>query len=150
MKSLKCGCVDSFNLIGVAEFATLCGVTKQVICNWKTRYPTFPKPIQELALGPIWFQWQARLWSQLWSVQCEEKIRKASDKIKKESVMEKPKVYLLKTEKGVEVSSVKYDHKDRGINTVEVCEVDRPVYPTGVRNLLSNILRQAGVDVVEE
>jgi hypothetical protein len=147
---LKCGCVDSFRPIGVAEFAELCGVTKQVICNWRKRYSDFPQPMQELAIGPLWLQWQARLWIQLWNTQREEKLKKASDKLKGDSVMEKPKVYLFKTEQGVEVSNVPFDHEKRDVNFIEVAEVHRPVYPQAVSNIIGNILRNAGVEVVEE
>lgn len=44
--------------LGTAEVAVLCNVAKAVICNWLYRVkvlgPTFPDPIVELRMGPIW------------------------------------------------------------------------------------------------
>lgn len=47
---------EAETLVGVHEIAEAIGVTKQVVVNWKARYPSFPKPIAELRMGPIW-QW---------------------------------------------------------------------------------------------
>jgi hypothetical protein len=41
------------SIVGVGEIAAKAGVTKQAVCNWRKRYPDFPKPIKELASGPI-------------------------------------------------------------------------------------------------
>ena len=41
-------------LLGLAEFAELAGVSKQVVSNWRLRHDDFPKPIQEIQSGPVW------------------------------------------------------------------------------------------------
>ena len=40
-------------LAGLAEVAGLAGVTRQRAYQL-TRHPKFPKPVQELAMGPVW------------------------------------------------------------------------------------------------
>lgn len=41
-------------LVGVAEIASRLGVSRQVVANWRTRKPTFPKPVADLKSGPVW------------------------------------------------------------------------------------------------
>ena len=40
-------------IVGVAEIASMFGVSKQVINNWRTRYTDFPEPRTNLAMGSI-------------------------------------------------------------------------------------------------
>jgi predicted DNA-binding transcriptional regulator AlpA len=40
-------------LAGLAEIAALAGVTRQRAWQ-RTQHPDFPKPIQVLAMGPVW------------------------------------------------------------------------------------------------
>jgi hypothetical protein len=42
------------NLVGIAEIAEVAGVSRQVVNNWSTRDPSFPKPMAQLACGQIW------------------------------------------------------------------------------------------------
>jgi len=40
-------------LLGLAEVADLAGVARNVVSNWRTRDPRFPRPAAELASGPV-------------------------------------------------------------------------------------------------
>jgi len=42
------------NLLGIAEVASLAGVSKQAVSNWRMRYEHFPRPLQHLQSGPVW------------------------------------------------------------------------------------------------
>lgn len=46
--------LEESKFVGIAEIAEKAGVTKQAVFNWKMRYESFPKPIQNLQSGPIW------------------------------------------------------------------------------------------------
>lgn len=59
---LDCGCAESFRLIGLSEFAQLCGISQQAVCNWKTNHHDFPAPVEVIGRSPKWFLWQARYW----------------------------------------------------------------------------------------
>lgn len=59
---MQCTCVVSYHLVGVSEFAELCGVSRQAVDNWQKRHTTFPKPVARLAIGPLWLVWQVRYW----------------------------------------------------------------------------------------
>jgi chromosome partitioning protein len=50
------------NLLGVAEIASLAGVSKQAISNWRVRYDHFPQPIQNLQSGPVWDREKVEKW----------------------------------------------------------------------------------------
>jgi len=52
----------SIEYVGVAEVAEMAGVTNSAVCNWRRRYLTFPKPVQELALGPIYNKDDIKSW----------------------------------------------------------------------------------------
>lgn len=44
-----------FDLVGVAEIAERAGTTVNTVHSWRRRHPgTFPRPVQELAMGPVW------------------------------------------------------------------------------------------------
>ncbi|MGL5851645.1 MAG: hypothetical protein ACRCZD_12775 [Phycicoccus sp.] len=53
------------DVIGLAEFAALAGVSAQTLSNWMRRptVPGLPEPTQ-LACGPIWHRSYALLWIQ--------------------------------------------------------------------------------------
>jgi hypothetical protein len=54
---------EPLELMGIAEIATHFGVTRQVVNNWKVRYPHFPKPIARLGKRTaIWARRQILKW----------------------------------------------------------------------------------------
>jgi chromosome partitioning protein len=54
---------EPLELMGIAEIATHFGVTRQVVNNWKVRYPHFPKPIARLGKRTeIWTRPQILKW----------------------------------------------------------------------------------------
>jgi chromosome partitioning protein len=50
------------DLGGMAEVAKALGTSRQLISLWRTRYPSFPKPIASLRMGPIWDMRDIREW----------------------------------------------------------------------------------------
>ena len=52
----------SKKLSGIHEIAELAGVTKQAVCNWSKRSTTFPKPIAQLRMGPIYDHDEIMTW----------------------------------------------------------------------------------------
>jgi chromosome partitioning protein len=46
--------MDKPQLLGVAEVADLAGVTRQAVSNWRARYDSFPRPVENLQSGPVW------------------------------------------------------------------------------------------------
>lgn len=46
--------MDEAKLVGIGEIAAMAGVTKQAVVNWRVRYDSFPRPIQNLQSGPVW------------------------------------------------------------------------------------------------
>ncbi len=52
------------NLVGIAEIAGLAKVSKQAVANWRLRYDTFPKPLQNLKSGPVWTRETVEAWVQ--------------------------------------------------------------------------------------
>ena len=49
-------------LMGLYEIATLAGVSPQAVSNWVTRKANFPKPLAQLASGPVWDGAAIRSW----------------------------------------------------------------------------------------
>lgn len=47
--------------LGLAEVANILDIRKQTAQNWKTR-GHLPKPLIQLAMGPVWSYWQIRKW----------------------------------------------------------------------------------------
>jgi hypothetical protein len=43
-------------LVGMIEIAMRAGVRRAVVSVWRARYPDFPAPVAELAIGPV-FVW---------------------------------------------------------------------------------------------
>jgi hypothetical protein len=52
----------SVDLLGINEIAVLAGVTSQAVINWRNRASDFPKPLSELASGPVFRRSQVRAW----------------------------------------------------------------------------------------
>ena len=50
------------NLIGISEVAKIAGVSRQAVANWRKRSEDFPRPIAELASGPIFQRSHVRAW----------------------------------------------------------------------------------------
>lgn len=49
-------------LMGLYEIASLAGVSPQAVSNWVTRKAHFPKPMAQLASGPVWEGAAMRSW----------------------------------------------------------------------------------------
>ena len=49
-------------LIGINEIAEIAGVSRQAVANWRKRTQDFPRPIAELASGPVFRRSQIRSW----------------------------------------------------------------------------------------
>ncbi len=49
-------------IVGINEIAALVGVTSQAVTNWRSRAADFPRPISELASGPVFRRSQIRAW----------------------------------------------------------------------------------------
>lgn len=50
------------DLVGINEIALMANVSKQAVANWRVRTSNFPKPVSELASGPIFRRSQIRSW----------------------------------------------------------------------------------------
>ncbi len=50
------------DLLGVAEIAALAHVSKQAVSNWRARYDSFPRPVQNLQSGPVWEREKIESW----------------------------------------------------------------------------------------
>lgn len=48
------------DLVGLSEIAAAAGVTKQAVANWRQRDCYFPKPVADLASGPVFDRTQIR------------------------------------------------------------------------------------------
>jgi chromosome partitioning protein len=53
---------QSDDLVGIGEIAEMAGVSRQAVANWRVRAEDFPKPVTELASGPIFRRSQVRSW----------------------------------------------------------------------------------------
>lgn len=50
------------DLVGINEIAEMAQVTRQAVANWRARSADFPRPIAELASGPVFRRSQVRAW----------------------------------------------------------------------------------------
>ena len=50
------------DLVGIKEIAEMAGCSRQVVANWRARNTDFPRPIVELAAGPVFRRSQIRSW----------------------------------------------------------------------------------------
>lgn len=48
--------------VGINEIALMANVSKQAVANWRVRALDFPRPVVELASGPVFRQSQIRAW----------------------------------------------------------------------------------------
>jgi chromosome partitioning protein len=53
---------DEDEIIGINEIAEMAGVSRQAVANWRVRASDFPKPIRELAAGPLFRRSHVRVW----------------------------------------------------------------------------------------
>jgi chromosome partitioning protein len=53
---------DDEGLVGLNEVADMAKVSRQAVANWRTRSADFPKPVAELAAGPVFRRWSVRAW----------------------------------------------------------------------------------------
>ncbi len=56
--------MSTATLVGIAEIAALAKVSKQAVANWRLRYDSFPRPLQNLKSGPIWSRETVEGWVQ--------------------------------------------------------------------------------------
>ena len=54
--------MSDLEIVGVQEVALLAKVSKAAVSNWRTRFTDFPKPIAELAAGPVFRRDQVVVW----------------------------------------------------------------------------------------
>ena len=50
------------DFVGINEIADMARISKQAVANWRARRPDFPKPIANLASGPIFRRSHIRTW----------------------------------------------------------------------------------------
>jgi len=50
------------DLVGINEIAEMARVSRQAVANWRARMSDFPKPIVDLASGPVFRRSQVRTW----------------------------------------------------------------------------------------
>jgi hypothetical protein len=49
-------------LVGLIEIARYAGVRRPVVSSWRTRYSDFPRPVAELAVGPVFWEPDIARW----------------------------------------------------------------------------------------
>ncbi|MCB9982112.1 MAG: hypothetical protein H6861_00335 [Rhodospirillales bacterium] len=50
------------DIVGINEIAEMASVSRQAVVNWRSRAADFPKPISDLASGPVFRRSQVRTW----------------------------------------------------------------------------------------
>src|SRR5258707_14792736 len=50
------------DIVGINEIAAMGGVSSQAVTNWRARASDFPRPLSELASGPVFRRAQVRAW----------------------------------------------------------------------------------------
>jgi hypothetical protein len=50
------------DIVGINEIAAMAGVSSQAVTNWRARAADFPRPLSELASGPVFRRAQIRAW----------------------------------------------------------------------------------------
>lgn len=53
---------EPLKMVGMVEIADLLGVNRQLVANWRVRYPDFPVPDLQLAAGPLWILEKVDSW----------------------------------------------------------------------------------------
>lgn len=51
-------------LVGISEIAEELHTSRQAVANWRARDHTFPAPLAELRMGPVWRLGQVLRWAQ--------------------------------------------------------------------------------------
>jgi len=54
--------MQEYELLGLQEIAVLAKVTRSAVANWRVRFKDFPRPIAELAAGPVFRRDQVVTW----------------------------------------------------------------------------------------
>src|SRR5436190_2168840 len=54
--------METPQLVGISEIADFARVTRQAVANWRARYDSFPRPIQNLQSGPVWERENVEKW----------------------------------------------------------------------------------------
>src|SRR5688572_30223903 len=49
-------------LLGLSEIADFAGVSRQAVSNWRSRFDSFPRPVQNLQSGPVWDRESVEKW----------------------------------------------------------------------------------------
>jgi hypothetical protein len=52
------------DIVGINEIAAMAGVSSQAVTNWRIRSADFPRPLKDLASGPVFRRAQVRAWLQ--------------------------------------------------------------------------------------
>jgi Z1 domain len=52
------------DIVGINEIAAMAGVSSQAVTNWRIRSADFPRPLRDLASGPVFRRAQVRAWLQ--------------------------------------------------------------------------------------
>jgi predicted DNA-binding transcriptional regulator AlpA len=53
---------DGSALLGVTEIAARLGVKPNTVSIWRYRHPTFPQPLTNLSMGPVWWTGDVDKW----------------------------------------------------------------------------------------
>lgn len=54
--------VDRTDLVSGSDVAETYGVTRATVCNWHTRYPSFPRPVATPGGRPVWLMSEIQRW----------------------------------------------------------------------------------------
>lgn len=54
--------MEPMPLVGLMEIAQRAGVQRPVVSMWRTRHETFPQPVAELHIGPIFWWPEVKRW----------------------------------------------------------------------------------------
>lgn len=50
-------------LVDVTKIAAKLGVQPNTVHQWRKRYPDFPEPFVQLAIGPVWYWAAVERWA---------------------------------------------------------------------------------------
>jgi chromosome partitioning protein len=78
---------EELDFVGTAEVAEMLDVTKQTLTNWRSRNPSFPRPVAELKSGPVWKRQDIAEWGKSVGRQLREKTRQSKPPVKKDAVV---------------------------------------------------------------
>ena len=93
-------------LVGLSEIASLAGVTKQVVANWRSRdSKDFPEPLSELKSGPVWTLESVETWATARGIALREEVDKNTSS-KSEETTKGTTVALTNMKGGVGKSTI--------------------------------------------